>query len=137
MTLVAEGCYLELPQLLSPGVFIKNIQLQKEITSYLSGNRSSFWIVSSAWESTEQCLLQHVGLLFFGCSSMVAVTKKRFKLVMQIKFLDPCFISAYSYPELRQSSSVCMNDTSWNASLALAKAPSIFSSNGSSYYTTA
>lgn len=132
--LVAEGCYLELPQILSPGVFIENTQLQKEITSHLFGNRSTCWIVSSAWKCTEPCLLQ---LLLLGCSFVVAITKKMFKLMLQIRVLDPCFISAYSHPELRQSSGVCMNDTSWNMSLALARAPSISNSNGSSYNTTA
>lgn len=63
--------------------------------------------------------------------------KEKFKLMLQIRLLGPCFVSTYSHPELRQFSRVCMNDTLWNTSLALARVSSISSSNGSSHSTTA
>lgn len=67
---MAEGCSLELPQILAPGVFIENIQLQKEITpSVFETDQLAglYQVYGNAESSVYFRILSYCSLVVFLC----------------------------------------------------------------------
>lgn len=49
---------------------------KRRSTTYLFGDRSACWILSTAQKCWEQCLLRYIELLLCGCSSVVLIQRK-------------------------------------------------------------
>jgi hypothetical protein len=98
----------------------------KVLTIYLFGLKSTFWICLLCG-STQSRACRTYCVAFLGCSFEVVFMKKRFKLMMQSRFFDPCFISTDFHPELRQAL-VPAHTVLGDGISCIAKASSIFPS---------
>lgn len=90
---------------------------------YLFGPKSTFWTCLLCGNAQSRACRTYC-VAFLGCSFEVVFMKKRFKLMMQSRFFDPCFISTDFHPKLRQAL-VPANSLLGGGVSCIAKAPSI------------